>query len=238
MQKGDGVRVLFLSQDRGQVEQLVTALRIPWPELSPMTASRGDTGLRLVEQAPALAVLWGHLSDMDLGSAIEGVRSRTDIPIVAAAERSGEAEVVRALEMGADDFIRLPCSLLEVMARVMALMRRVGLTRLRGNGGPIRRGDLLIDPGTHEVSLGSRRLALTPTEFKLLHLLAKNSHVTLSQRFIQRVIWADEVAAREALKKYIQRLRRKLGDDARDPTWIQTVHGVGYRLSSPAPSAS
>ena len=67
------------------------------------------------------------------------------------------------------------------------------------------------------------------------NLLAKNRNMTLSQGFIQRVIWSDDVEAGDTLKKYIQRLRRKLGDDARNPIWIKTVHGVGYRFNSPAP---
>ena len=68
-------------------------------------------------------------------------------------------------------------------------------------------GDLAINPGTREAFLASARLPLTPTEFKLLYLLAKNRHVTLSQRFIQRIVWAGDVDAGEALKKYVQRLR-------------------------------
>ena len=95
-------------------------------------------------------------------------------------------------------------------------------------------GDLAINPGTREAFLGSARLPLTPTEFKLLYLLVKNRHVTLTQEFIQRVIWAGDVVAAAAVKKYIQRLRRKLGDDAQNPTWIDTVYGVGYRFLSPA----
>ena len=86
--------------------------------------------------------------------------------------------------------------------------------------------------------MGSDRLMLTPTEFRLLHLLAKNRHVTLTQDFIQRIIWSDDVQAGETLKKYIQRLRRKLGDDARNPIWIKTIHGVGYRFSSPTTTAA
>ena len=99
-------------------------------------------------------------------------------------------------------------------------------------------GDLAINAGTREAFLGSARLPLTPTEFKLLYLLVKNRHVTLTQEFIQRVIWAGDVVAAAAVKKYIQRLRRKLGDDAQNPTWIDTVHGVGYRFLSPAATAA
>ena len=124
------------------------------------------------------------------------------------------------------------------MARAVALLRRVGLTKQRSDESPIRCGDLLINPATYEVYLGDSRLVLTPTEFKLLYLLAKNRHVTLTQEFIQRVIWSEEIEAGEALKKYIQRLRKKLGDDARNPIWIKTVHGVGYRFAaSTSPAA-
>ena len=138
-----------------------------------------------------------------------------------------------AIELGADDYIAMPCNLMIVMARVVALMRRVGIARQRNDESPIHCGELMIDPATYEVFLGDTRLVLTPTEFKLLYLLAKNRHMTLSQEFIQRVIWADEIEAGDTLKKYIQRLRRKLGDNARNPIWIKTVHGVGYRFSSP-----
>ena len=122
---------------------------------------------------------------------------------------------------------------MEVMARVVALLRRVGLTKQVGQDTPMLCGDLLINPATYEVFLGSNGLALTPTEFKLLHLLAKNRHMTVSQELIQRVIWDDEIGAGPTLKKFIQSLRRKLGDDARHPAWIKTVRGVGYRFSSP-----
>ena len=79
---------------------------------------------------------------------------------------------------------------------------------------------------------------MTPTEFKLLYLLGKNRHMTLSQDSIRRRIWASDVQTRDTPKKYIQRLRRKLGDDARDPKWIKTVHGLGYRLTSPTAVAA
>ena len=147
-------------------------------------------------------------------------------------------EVVKALELGADEHIRLPCNLMEVVARVAALMRRVGRTRHRTNDQRIQCGALLIDPSAHEVFMGSTELSLTPTEFKLLHLLARNRHVTLPRAFIKRTVWSDEVEADDALKKYIQRLRRKLGDDARNPLWIKNIHGVGYRFGAPKTSAA
>ena len=233
------MKALFFSQDGDKVEQLGLALRLRWPDLRPLIASEGRVGLEVIErEEPDISIICENLSDLTVWETIKEIRLFSDVPIIVALESQGEMDVVKALEHGADDFIRLPCNLTEFMARAVALLRRVGLTKQRSNESPIRCGDLLINPATYEVYLGDSRLVLTPTEFKLLYLLAKNRHVTLTQEFIQRVIWSEEIEAGEALKKYIQRLRKKLGDDARNPIWIKTVHGVGYRFAaSTSPAA-
>lgn len=233
------MKVLFFCQDGAKAEQLVLALRLRWPDLRPLIASQGHIGLEVIErEEPELAIICENLQDMGVWTIIKETRRFSDLPIMVAIEGESELEVVKALELGADDFIRLPCNLMEVMARAVALIRRVGLTKQRSDESPIRCGELLINPGTYEVFLGDSRLVLTPTEFKLLYLLAKNRHVTLTQEFIQRIIWADDIEAGEALKKYVQRLRKKLGDDARNPIWIKTVHGVGYRFSASTATAA
>lgn len=229
------MKVLFISQDDLVVEELALGLRLRWPGLLPLHAAKGPAvKSALSNEEPDLVMVCGDVPGLDVWSAIDHIRRLHDTPIVVCTNRSGEMEVVKALEAGADEFIRMPCNLLEVVARVMALMRRVGRIREQTNGTVMSCGDLAINPGTREAFLGSARLPLTPTEFKLLYLLVKNRHVTLTQEFIQRVIWAGDVGAAAAVKKYIQRLRRKLGDDAQNPTWIDTVYGVGYRFLSPA----
>ena len=77
---------------------------------------------------------------------------------------------------------------------------------------------------------------LTDTEFRLLHLLIKNKYTALSQDFIQSALWSDDTVQKHSIKKYVQRLRQKLGDDAKNPTWIQTVRGVGYRFNITSPA--
>ena len=233
------MNVLFFCQDDSKVEPLALALRIRWPDLRTLIVSQGKVGLQMIEELePDLVMLCGDLSDLGIWSAIEEIRGLSDVPLIVAVEAHGEMEVVKALELGADEHIRMPCNLMEVTARVVALMRRISRSGQRSDGSPLQCGELLINPDTREVFLGADRIQLTPTEFKLLFLLAKNRHVTLPQGFIQRVIWSDDVEAGQAPKKYIQRLRRKLGDDARDPVWIKTVHGVGYRLSTPISNAA
>jgi len=227
------VKVLFFCQDGVRVDELVLALRLRWPDLKPLIVSQGGVGLEVIEQEePEVVFLCEDLPDMGVFSAIKEIRRFSDVPIVVVAEVFSDVDLVKAIDLGADDYIRQPCNLMEVMARVVALLRRVGLSGQHVDQEPIRCGDLLINPATYEVFLGSTPISLTFKEFRLLHLLAKNRHMTLSQDFIHRVVW-DEVEVGGTLKKYIQSLRRKLGDDAQNPEWIKTVRGVGYRFSSP-----
>ncbi len=172
--------------------------------------------------------------DLDLWKAIREIRRFSDLPIIAAQEGDDDLELVKAIELGADDCVSVSCSPIVVTARVLALMRRVGMITRSVGDSTIQVAELLVDPSRYEAFLGSERLFLTPTEFHLLHYLVKNRHLTLTQEMIQREIWAGATDVGSTLKKYIQRLRQKLGDDARNPRWIQTVHGVGYRFTVPA----
>lgn len=233
------MKAVFFCKDGARAEPLVLALRLRWPDLKPFVAAEADLGLQAIEEeGPDLAILCEDLVDMSIWEIIREIRRFSDLPIIVAAEGGDEMEVVKAFELGADDYIRMPCNLMVVMARVVALLRRVGIGSQHDNESPIQCGRLMLNPATYEVFLGEHRLILTPTEFRLLHLLAKNRHITLTQEFIQRAIWADDIETGSTLKKYVQRLRKKLGDDARNPTWIRTVHGVGYRFSAEEPEPS
>ncbi len=233
------MKVLFFSKDTAVVEEIALALRLRWPDIEPMAVAQGSKGLYVIEQhEPELVVVCEHLADMSIWQIIKEIRRFADTPIVVAAKTEKELDIVKALEMGADDYIGMPCSMMVLMARVVAVLRRVGLTKRESVESPIRCGELMIDPANYEVFLGDKRVILTPTEFKLLYLLGKNRHMTLSQDFIRRGIWSDDTQAGDALKKYVQRLRRKLGDDARIGFWIKTVHGLGYRLTTPVSAAS
>ncbi len=194
--------------------------------------------LAVEREEPDFVMLCDDLPNLGIWSAIREIRRFSDVPIIVATASEGESElqIVKALELGADDYIDMPCNLILMLARVVATMRRMGLAKERSGEKTLTFGELTIDQANHEAYLGSERLALTPTEFNLLCLLAKNRHMTLTQEFIQRVIWGDDIRVSGTLKKYIQRLRRRLRDDARNPRWIRTIHGVGYRFNVPAES--
>ena len=175
------MKVLFISQDDLVVEELALGLRLRWPGLLPLYAAKGPAvKSALSKEEPVLVMVCGDVPGLDAWSAIDHIRRLHDTPTVVCTNRPGEMEVVKALEAGADEFIRMPCNLLEVVARVMALMRRVGRIKQQTDGTVMSCGDLAINPGTREAFLGSARLPLTPTEFKLLYLLVKNRHVTLT----------------------------------------------------------
>lgn len=229
------MRVLFFCQDNSKVEHITLGLRLRWPDAAPVVAHTGTLGLQAIEQKrPDLVMLCNDLPDMGVISAIREIRRFSHLPLVVVADRQSEDEdainMVKAIDLGADEYIRLPCNLMVLMARIAAILRRYGVVA-RSEEGPVQCGELVINPATYEVFIGTRRVFLTPTEFRLLYLLARNRQTTVPQELIQRTVWADDDEEnKDRLKKYIGRLRRKLGDDASSPVYIKTIHGVGYRL--------
>ena len=151
-------------------------------------------------------------------------------------------EVVTSLEVGADDYVRLPCDLTEIMVRIWALLRRVGLRTEPETDGPISSGRLVISPCTYEVFMDDRRAVLTSTEFRLLHLLVKNRGTVVAHQTLERAFWGGYMDSSRLVKKYVQRLRRKLGDHAREPVWIASawywipIHWPALGLSKPSPT--
>ena len=139
-------------------------------------------------------------------------------------------DTVRAFEWGADDFVQLSAGSEVLAAQVLALLRRVGPTGARCPESVITRGHLIINPLTRDVFLQGRHVSLTATEFKLLYVLAKYTHLTVSREFIRHLIWREQGAA-SPIEHYVQRLRLRLGDDPQRPTLIRTVENVGYRLT-------
>ena len=143
-------------------------------------------------------------------------------------------ELVTALVLGADDYVRLPCALNLLTARIRALLRRAAIVKLHNSESPFLSGSLLINPATYEVLLEGQQVELTSTEFQLLHLLARNGGRVVSRRDLEQTIWGESVDGSGLLNKYIQRLRQKLGDSAQKPRWIASVQGIGYRFIGPA----
>ena len=219
--------------------EVVAALKLRWPDLDVLLASKGTKDLDMVVRyEPDLVLVLGDLPTLDIWSATREVRLLSDVPIIVVSESNDPMDTVRALDLGADDYMAMPRALTVLVARVVAVLRRVGLVGLDTETSIVRCGELVMNRRDQAVFLGSERLLLTKTEFNLLSLLVERPLVTLSGEYIQQVLWGDQRETADRLKKYIQRLRHKLADDAREPRWIRTVHGMGYCFLAPQTSAA
>ena len=227
------MKAVFIGGDGRTCEIATLAMRLRWPDVSPVTMPTAVEGLETVErESPDVVLLHPDFDDLTLAKAIQELRGFTNVPLLVLGRKGDEMELVTSLELGADDYIRLPCDLTEIMVRILALLRRMSRPQSYKDERPIRSGCLLLDPATYQVSLGERRVMLTSTEFRLLHLLMQNRGVVVGHGTLDEVLRGEGVD--HLVKKYVQRLRRKLGDDARDPMWIASVHGVGYRFIGPS----
>ena len=231
------MKVVYIGVDERTSEIATLAVHLRWPDATPLIATSAEEGMELIErELPDVVLLHPDFEDLTLGQAIQEIRRFSNVPMLVLGKGEDEMEVVSSLELGADDYVRLPCDLTEIMVRIWALLRRMGIRPTNESEGPISSGSLFINPATYEVFLEEQRKTLTSTEFRLLHLLVKNRGTVVAHRTLERALWGEHVDSGRLVKKYVQRLRKKLEDNAREPSWIASVHGVGYRFIGPATS--
>jgi len=159
------------------------------------------------------------------------LRAESDVPIVMLTAKDAEVDRVLGLEIGADDYVTKPFSIAELVSRVRALLRRRELDRA-GRGYAFKRvGSLTLDLTRHKVSLAGGEVQLTPSEFRLLALLAEEPERAYSRREIMQHLWESSYVGDErACDIHISNLRRKLEEAPDEPQRILTVRGIGYRL--------
>jgi two-component system OmpR family response regulator len=196
-------------------------------------ASNGADGLALAEQMrPHLLVLDLMLPDLSGEEVCARVRRDGDVAIVMLSAKSTEAERIRGLDLGADDYLVKPFSPRELVARVRALLRRTRSAQPADDR--VRVGDdaLVLDPQRHETLVEGEVLVLTPSEFRLLLALAGSPGRVFSRfELVNRVSGYDYEGYERTIDAHVKNLRRKLEGDGARPRWVQTVHGVGYRLA-------
>lgn len=145
------------------------AFRLRWPDATSLVAAYGSGGLKLIEQeSPDIGLIHPDFTDMTLTHLIKEFQSFTNLPLIVMGYRADEMEVVTSLEMGADDYVRLPCDLTELMVRIWALLRRAEMKSNQADGtGRLTCGPLSINSSTYEVILHEQRIILSSTEFHL-----------------------------------------------------------------------
>ena len=212
--------------------ELVRVLRsyLEQANFTVLSADQGDTGLSLwAHKHPDLVILDLNLPGMDGLDVAREMRRKSDTPIIMVTARVEETDRLIGLELGADDYITKPFSPREVVARVRAVLRRAGLPRAKNN--VLRSGSLEIDLDAHTVSREEETIDLTPTEFKLLETLASRPSRVFSRLQLLEASQGDAYEGYErTIDAHIKNLRAKIEPDTKNPYYIETVFGIGYRF--------
>jgi len=193
------------------------------------TAATAQEALEHSLMRPDLILLDLGLPDGDGLEVIRRVREQSDAPIIVLSARGAERDKVRALDLGADDYLTKPFGLDELYARIRVALRHS--TRLPGSGPVFRSGDLQLDVEHRRVTVGGEEVHLTPTEYTLLVALAKNADRVVTDAMLLREVWGPQYGDEDHyLHVYVARLRKKIERDPQRPRYLQTEPGVGYRL--------
>ena len=223
-------RILVVDDEPTILDSVGYALQREGFEVS--SASDGTEGLRLARtESPDVIVLDVMLPGLSGREVCRQLRAESDVPILMLSARGGEIDRVLGLELGADDYVTKPFSLAELVSRIRALLRRRELDRARRDA--LRIGDLELDLAAHDARIDGVRVHLTPSEFKLVALLASDPGRAFSRAELVRHLWQTEYTGGErAVDAHVVNLRRKLEHDPAEPRRLVTVRGVGYALST------
>jgi two-component system, OmpR family, response regulator RegX3 len=196
-------------------------------------ASDGEAGLRAAQAGDYDVVILDLMLPKMSGTEVcRRLRSESAVPIIMLTAKGAELDRVLGLEIGADDYVTKPFSMAELIGRIRAILRRRQLDR-SGATSLLRVGDLELDPIRHEVKISGEPKRLTPSEFKLLLLLAQDPERVFSRREIMQHLWdSTYVGDQRACDIHISNLRQKIEDDPGYPERVVTVRGVGYKLTA------
>ena len=225
-----GRKVLVVDDDVKTVELVKMYLKRDGYDV--VTAYDGKEALRLAREArPDLIVLDLMLPGMDGLAVCRTLRAESDVPIIMLTARTTEDDRLAGLNIGADDYVTKPFSPKELAARVRAVLRRLPEEALLRGPVEIRQGVLKVSFLTKEVTLDGKSINLTPIEFKLLGVLAREPNRVFSrEQLINRVFGGDFDGFDRTVDVHILNLRRKLEPNSGDSKYIKTVYGMGYKF--------
>ncbi|MHC4940712.1 MAG: response regulator [Planctomycetota bacterium] len=223
-------RILVVEDELDLLDAVTFALKKDG--LKPIRAENGEEALRLVEErSPDLVLLDLMLPGLDGLEVCRRLRSNEKtarIPIIMVTAKAEETDAIIGLGVGADDYIRKPFGLKELVARVRAVLRR---SEQPEDSAPrvVTAGELEVDPARHEARLSGSAINLTATEFRLLYHLVKNrGRVYTRGQLLERAVGSDVIVVERNIDVHVSALRRKLGEYG---SRIETIRGVGYRFS-------
>ena len=224
-------RVLFVDDEPAIRDAVGFAFRNEGFEVE--TRADGESGLSAaLDEDFDVVILDLMLPGLAGTEVCRRLRAESPVPIVMLTAKSAEVDRVLGLEIGADDYVAKPFSMAELIGRVRAILRRQELERT-GTAAVRRVGDLELDAMRHQVSVAGEAKQLTPSEFRLLLLLAREPGRVFSRREIMEHLWESTyVGDQRACDIHVSNLRRKVEQDPANPQRVVTVRGVGYKLEA------
>ena len=222
--------LILVVEDDGTVRNLI-ATTLKSNDYRFLTAADGEAAISAAStRQPDIVLLDLGLPDMDGVEIIRRIRSWSQMPIIVISARSEDGDKIAALDAGADDYLTKPFSVAELLARLRVTQRRLAAQENRTGESTFRNGSLLIDYGAGCAYLDGTPIKLTPTEYKLLCLLAKDVGKVLTHTYLTNKIWGSCWESDMAsLRVHMATLRRKLEKDS-SVQYIQTHIGIGYRM--------
>lgn len=224
------MKTILVVDDESKILQLARDY-LQYAGFTVLTADTGKTALAVVRtEKPNLIVLDLGLPDMDGLDVTRALRKESNVPIIMLTARGEETDKLIGLELGADDYLTKPFSPKELVARVRAVLRRVETTPAAEE--LIRLGDVTLDVPRMRVTLGEQPIELTPTEFELLAALARQpGRIFTRAQLLDAVHGVAFESYERAIDAHIKNIRRKLEPDPREPRYVLTVYGVGYKFA-------
>lgn len=221
---------ILVVDDEPQIRRLLKTSLVP-QKFEVVEASTAGTALKRFDAEEFdLVILDLGLPDRSGIEVIEEIRARSTVPIIVLSVRSDEAGKVKALELGADDYVTKPFGMAELVTRIRVALRH--RYQAQGTMPVLRAGDVEIDLVNRRVTRAGQEIRLSPTEYDILRLLAEHAGKILTHDFILRRVWGDDKADDvQYLRVYVRALRQKLGDRIGENEIIRTEMGVGYRLA-------
>ena len=222
--------ILLIEDDQRIRQALATRLAERGHDVE-STAKAMDGVQRAVENDVDVVVLDLGLPDVDGADALQMIRAVSEVPVIVATARDDQDEIVRIFDAGADDYVIKPYSTDHLEARIRALLRRAST---RAETAEIVVGNLVIDSEAHEATLAGAALDLSAKEFELLAYLAERPGKMISKRELLAAVWRQPYGgADKTVDVHLSWLRKKLGETAAEPRFIQTRRGIGVKLVDP-----
>ncbi len=199
------------------------------------SAMDGVSGLAMVEkEGPDLVILDIMLPGMDGFDVLQKIREFSSVPVIMLTAKDQDVDVVKGLQLGADDYVKKPFSVHELLARVEAVLRRAAPGDDVQARPPFVVGDFTMDFQQRKITVRGREVKVGPTEYKLLSQLVRNAGRVMLHADLLRKVWGPEYGGEtEYLRVYISYLRNKIEEDPANPKYILTEHGVGYMFKRP-----